>query len=68
MDSGTGDISPVKRSPHVNDRHPGAPFVFVNGKRAKEADTLPNRLRVNEITPEGAVPSFRASRLLLLIQ
>ena len=43
-------------------------LVFVNGKRAKEADTLPNRLRVNEITPEGAVPSFRASRLLLLIQ
>ena len=68
MASGMGDLPPANLSLHVYDRNPGARFVFVNGTRAKEGDTLPNGLRVDEITPEGAVLSYRGSRFLVPIQ
>lgn len=68
MASGMGDLPPASLSLHVYDRNPAARFVFVNGTRAKEGDTLPNGLRVDEITPEGTVLSYRGSRFLVPIQ
>lgn len=66
--SGMGDIPPAALSLHVYDKNPAARFVFVNGQRAREGDTLQNGLRVDEITAEGAVLSFRGSRFLLPLQ
>ena len=68
MASDPGDIPAANLSLHVYDRNPGARFMFVNCTRATEGDTLPNGLRVDEITPEGAVLSFRGSRFLVPIQ
>jgi general secretion pathway protein B len=68
MASGQGDIPPASVGLHVYDASPGARFVFVNGTRAKEGDVLPNGLRVDEITAEGTVLSFRGSRFLVPIQ
>lgn len=68
MASGMGDLPPASLSLHVYDKNPAARFVFVNGTRAKEGDTLPNGLRVDEITAEGTVLSYRGSRFLVPIQ
>lgn len=65
---GLGDLPPANLSLHVYDRNPSARFVFVNGQRAREGETLQNGLRVDEITPEGAVLSFRGSRFLVPLQ
>ena len=68
MASGMGDLPPATVGLHVYDRNPAARFVFVNGARAREGDVLQNGLRVDEITPEGTVLSFRGSRFLVPIQ
>lgn len=65
MASGVGDLPPAAVGLHVYDPNPGARFVFVNGTRAREGDTLPNGLRVDEINAEGTVLSFRGSRFLV---
>lgn len=65
---GMGDIPPANLSLHVYDKNPAARFVFVNGQRAREGETLQNGLRIDEITAEGAVLSFRGSRFLLPLQ
>ena len=61
-------VPEAKLSLHAYDRNAAARFVFLNGQRAREGDTLANGLRVEEIRPDGTVLSFRGSRFLVPIQ
>jgi general secretion pathway protein B len=61
-------VPEVKVSLHAWDRDPAARFVFVDGARAGEGAMLPSGVRVEEITPEGTVLSYRGSRFLVPIQ
>jgi general secretion pathway protein B len=47
-------------APRVEER-----FVMINMKKMREGETLPNGVRLESITPEGAVMSYNGSRFLL---
>jgi general secretion pathway protein B len=61
-------VPEVKLSLHAYDRNAAARFVFLNGQRSREGDTLANGLRVEEIRQDGTILSFRGSRFLVPIQ
>jgi general secretion pathway protein B len=50
---------------HVFAAHPEDRFVMINMHTLREGDTLPEGVRVDSITPEGAVLSFNGSKFLL---
>ncbi len=50
---------------HVYAANPKDRFVFVNMRRLREGDSLPDGVRVDSITAEGAIMSFRGSRFVL---
>ncbi len=50
---------------HVYAAHPQERFVMINMKKLREGDSLPEGVRVESITPEGAVLSYNGSRFLL---
>ncbi len=53
---------------HVYDPEPSRRFVFVNGQRAVEGDTLPDGLRVEQIVPEGVILAWNGNRFLVPLQ
>jgi general secretion pathway protein B len=53
---------------HVYDAEPSRRFVFVNGQRGVEGDTLPNGLRIEQIVPEGVVLAWNGNRFLVALQ
>jgi general secretion pathway protein B len=61
-------VPEVNVSLHAWDRDPAARFVFADGARAGEGSVLPSGVRVEQITPEGTVLSWRGSRFLVPIQ
>lgn len=61
-------VPEVRISLHAWDRNPAARFVFIDGARAGEGTVLPSGVRVEQITPEGTVLSYRGSRFLVPIQ
>jgi general secretion pathway protein B len=50
---------------HVFAARPQDRFVMINMHKLREGDTLPEGVRVDSITPEGAVLSYNGSRFLL---
>jgi general secretion pathway protein B len=50
---------------HVYAALPQERFVMINMKKLREGDSLPEGVRVESITPEGAVLSYNGSRFLL---
>jgi general secretion pathway protein B len=60
-------VPEVSMSLHVYDPNPASRFAFINGRRAQEGDVLPNGLRVESITPEGAVLDWQGRRFLLAL-
>ena len=50
---------------HVYAARPEERFVMINMKKLREGDTLPEGVRVESITPEGAILSYSGSRFLL---
>ena len=50
---------------HVFALRPQDRFVMINMHRLREGDSLPEGVRVDSITPEGAVLSYSGSRFLL---
>jgi len=50
---------------HVFALHPQDRFVMINMHKLREGDSLPEGVRVDSITPEGAVLSYSGSRFLL---
>lgn len=61
-------VPEVALSLHVYDADPARRFVFVNGQRAVEGETLPSGMRIEQIVPEGAVLSWNGSRFLVPLQ
>jgi general secretion pathway protein B len=62
------NVPEVALSLHVYDPDPAKRFVFVNGQRGSDGDTLPSGLRIEQIVPEGAVLSWNGNRFLAAIQ
>jgi general secretion pathway protein B len=50
---------------HVYAANPQERFVLINMHRLHEGDTLPEGVRVESITPEGAIVSYRGSKFFL---
>jgi general secretion pathway protein B len=50
---------------HVYAAHPEERFVMINMRKLREGDSLPEGVRVESITPEGAILSYSGSRFLL---
>src|SRR6266853_619597 len=50
---------------HVFALRPQDRFVMINMHKLREGDSLPEGVRVESITPEGAVLSYSGSRFLL---
>jgi hypothetical protein len=42
--------------------HPAERFVFINMRKLREGDSLPDGVRVEEITQSGAHLSYRGSK------
>ena len=53
---------------HSLGESPAKRFVFVNGQRGSEGETLPNGLRIEEIVTDGAIFSWNGTRFLVPIQ
>lgn len=50
---------------HVYAVKPQERFVFLNMHRLREGDSLPEGVRIDSITPDGAVLSFRGTKFVL---
>jgi general secretion pathway protein B len=50
---------------HVYDDDPASRFVFINMRKLREGDSLPEGVRVDSITPKGARLSFRGTTFTL---
>jgi general secretion pathway protein B len=50
---------------HVYDKDPAARFVFINMRKLREGDSLPDGVRVEEITQNGARLSYRGTQFTL---
>lgn len=61
-------VPEVSLSLHVYDAEPARRFVFINGQRGIEGDTLPNGLRIEQIVAEGVVLSWNDNRFLVPLQ
>jgi general secretion pathway protein B len=50
---------------HVYDNDPASRFVFINMRKLREGDSLPEGVRVEEITQSGARLSYRGTQFAL---
>ena len=50
---------------HVYSPKPADRFVFINMRKLREGESLPEGIHVEEITPSGAVLSYRGKRFEL---
>jgi hypothetical protein len=50
---------------HVYAPKPADRFVFINMRKLREGESLPEGVRVDEITPTGAELSYRGKRFAL---
>ena len=58
-------IPPLRLDLHVYAARPEERFVMINMKKLREGDSLPEGVRVESITPEGAILSYSGWRFLL---
>jgi general secretion pathway protein B len=59
------DLPQLRLDLHVYAAHPQDRFVMINMHKLHEGDSLPEGVRVENITPEGAVMSYNGSRFML---
>lgn len=59
-------IPELRLDMHVYAARPADRFVFVNMRRLREGEATADGLRVEQITPEGAVLSWQGKRFLLM--
>jgi general secretion pathway protein B len=55
----------LKLDLHVYAEKPAERFVFINMRKLREGESLPDGVRVDAITPRGADLSFRGTRFSL---
>lgn len=53
---------------HVYDPNPANRFVFLNMRKLREGESLPDGVRVDQITPNGAELSYRGKRFTVAQQ
>jgi len=58
-------LPPLRLDLHVYATRAADRFVMINMRRLREGDATPEGIRVEEITPAGAVMSFRGTRFQL---
>jgi general secretion pathway protein B len=63
--AGGSQIPDLRLDLHVYDANPANRFVFINMRKLKEGESLPEGVRVDQITPQGAEMSFRGKRFML---
>ena len=60
-----GQLPNLRLDLHVYDANPANRFVFINMRKLKEGESLPEGVRVEEITPSGAQLSYQGKRFML---
>jgi general secretion pathway protein B len=55
----------LKLDLHVYAENPADRFVFINMRKLREGDSLPEGVRVDAVTPQGADLSYRGTRFTL---
>lgn len=63
--SGGPPIPAMRLDLHVYAANPAERFVFVNMRKLREGESLPDGTRVESITPTGAILSYRGTRFTL---
>jgi hypothetical protein len=58
-------LPPLALNLHVYDANPGNRYVLLNAMRLREGDFTPDGIRLERITPRGAVLDLRGRRFLL---
>jgi len=58
-------VPDVRLDLHVYDTNPANRFVFINMRKLKEGETLPEGVRVEQITPTGVELSYHGKRFTL---
>jgi general secretion pathway protein B len=58
-------VPDVRLDLHVYDTDPANRFVFINMRKLKEGETLPEGVRVEQITPTGVELSYHGKRFTL---
>ena len=58
-------IPPLRLDMHVYSVNPQGRFIFLNMQRLHEGGSLPDGVRVEQITPDGAILSYRSSKFML---
>lgn len=59
------DIPPLHLDLHVYDAAPDRRFVFLNMVKLHQGQSLPDGVRVDRITPDGAILSYQGQRFVL---
>jgi general secretion pathway protein B len=63
--SGGPAIPAMRLDLHVYAMNPAERFVFINMRKLREGESLPDGTRIESITPTGAVVSYRGTRFTL---
>ena len=50
---------------HVYDPDPAKRFVFLNMRKLREGESLPDGVRVDSITPDGRAPTYRGTQFTM---
>ncbi len=59
------ELPNLKLDLHVYAENPDERFVFINMRKLREGDSLPEGVRVDAVTPQGADLSYRGTRFTL---
>ncbi len=68
VNSGRAKIPELKISLHAYDPNPAKRFIFINGQRAREGDSLVSGVLLEAITRDGAIMSVAGQRFALPVQ
>ncbi len=68
VNSGRARIPELTLSLHVWDADAKRRFVFINGARAREGDSLGNGIAIDSITPDGVILSSGGQKFVLMVQ
>jgi general secretion pathway protein B len=60
-----GQVPNLRLDLHVYDANPANRFVFINMRKLREGETLPEGVRVEQITPTGAELSYLGKRFTI---
>ncbi|MEY4760284.1 MAG: hypothetical protein RLZZ200_140 [Pseudomonadota bacterium] len=65
MRAGNSGLPDLRLSLHVYDPEPARRYLLLNGMRLREGDALPDGLRLERITEDGAILVWRNRRFLM---